>query len=222
MNRMKISALAAVASAALVAGKASASFIYTTSFNGTGYTASNGDTVGVLNIPGSGTVFTIFSPINGSTTTFSLTDVTRSGYYVPGTDSANFGDYTITTNGTAGPTGITDTLFLTDQVTLTNVPTPGTAGSASVTAFPIEIDLANLNSGNGTVGLSFDGTTSGSTTAGGINFTVTANTLSTPTVDGSGGNVGGVIAASVPEPASLGALAVGGLLTLRRRRRRAA
>lgn len=132
---------------------------------------------------------------------------------------------TAATNDAAVKTAFTDTWFG------SSIPagfTIGTYGGSGI-GLSSDGDAVNIFNSSGTVvaSVNFGAMTVGATldNVAGIGSGNTISTLSVVGVNGAfaavvGGDIGspGVIAAAVPEPASLGIAAVGGLMALRRRR----
>ena len=80
-----------------------------------------------------------------------------------------------------------------------------------------------MDTGNGTVGNTFTSATSGQIVVGGVTFIGGITNFAFPTINGTGGNIGGTIAAvTVPEPASMVMLGMGlvGTCVLSRRVRK--
>jgi len=140
---------------------------------------------------------------------------------VPSTNSLNLGDVMVT----AGTTPTNFVVNFTDTTTITNVPPPGTAGGTGTLTFSGTITLSNVSSSTGTVLASNLAVVTGSTTADGNTFTLSAPSFSSPTINGNGGNVSAIITATapagVPAPASFVMLGLGmgalGVVRLHRR-----
>jgi len=191
---VSVAALALVASLAF-GGRAQAAYSYATTF-----TVDGGTTPGA----------TIMNTATGAVVTFGSTTVTFTnvtkpfppGLFVPGQQSINVVDFVITSTGTPGPTGDTFTIGYNIGLGITNNPPPGTAGSQLFNV-PGSLSLMNYNQSNGVVQNSLNA--AGSVTIGGILFSGALNQFAPGTVNGSGGNIGGVITtqAAIPEPSSI-------------------
>jgi len=167
------------------------------------------------------------SSVAGVSTTASLDGVSivfsnqAGNKAVPSVNSLNLGDVTVT----AGATPQSFVVNFTDITTITNVPPPGTTGATGTLTFSGTITLTNVSATTGTVLASNLAVVTGSTTADGNTFTLSAPSFSSPTINGSGGNVSAVITATappgVPAPASIVMLGLGmGALGVVRFRRR--
>jgi len=157
-------------------------------------------------------------------TTITLGNVARTNFNVPSTNTLNIGDVAVTSS--VAPPGNSFTINYTDVITLTNIgpPEAGTPGTSTVTLTGT-ITLTGISTGTGQVANSYIITT-GTTTAGGVPFTVNGSNFGNPTVNGPGGSLGGqIVAGAVPEPASIVTLGLGvgalGFVGLRRRFRSA-
>jgi len=190
--------------------RADASYNYTTSLTVTA--ANNGATI--LNTATGATVTSA-----SGLTVLTLSDVARSNFNVPSTNTLNIGDVAVTSTATP-PGGDTFTISYTDVITITNVPPPGNAGSASVTITGI-LTLQNVSTGTGLVGNAFI-IGGGNGNSGTEPFNVTAQNFGNLTINGASSNLGGIVnIGAVPEPASVVMLGLGigavGLVGLRRR-----
>lgn len=155
-------------------------------------------------------------------TTVTLTNIMRGGFTVPGPNTINIGEITVTS---VTPLTGSDTFTITyrDTFTLTNVPPPGSAATGS---FPLNgtLTFTGINTGSGVITNAYTGTTSSGGILGGITFTGQTSNFASPTVNGSPGSLGGIISATnvIPEPASIVMLGLGiggiGLVRLRNRR----
>lgn len=155
-------------------------------------------------------------------TTVTLTNVSRGGFTVPGPNTINIGD--ISVSSITPLTGSdTFTINYRDTFTLTNVPPPGTAATGS---FPLTgtLTFTGINTGSGVITNEYTGSTSSGGVLGGITFTGQTLNFASPTVNGSAGSLGGLISSTavIPEPASVVMLGLGlggiGLVRLRSRR----
>ena len=136
---------------------------------------------------------------------------TASGFFVPGLDTLDEADLVATSTTPAGPAGDSFTLGYTVDLTLTNNPPPGSAGSQNLAVSGI-LTISDINTGNGTVRNTFTTPTSGDLGVGGISFDASIDTFSPPTVNGSSGSIGGDVQATpVPEPTCASLIVLVGL-----------
>jgi hypothetical protein len=208
-KRVAVLGALAVALALFVGGRAEASYNYATTLSITGQT-------GGATIAANG----LSATLGGVTITFA--PESRTGLGVPGASSLNIGDYTISV--VAGTTATSFTVTVQDIIGITNVPSPGTAGSGNLTLTDT-ITLSNISNVGGLNGTVTDSGVGppGSTTIGGVGFNVGPPFgFSFSTQNGAGGNLSATItSSSVPAPASLVmfGLGVGALGAIRLRRR---
>jgi len=155
-------------------------------------------------------------------TTVTLTNISRGGFTVPGPNTINIGDVSVST---VTPLTGSDTFTInyTDTFTLVNVPPPGSLATGS---FPLTgtLTFTGINTGSGVVTNAYTGSTSSGGVLGGITFTGQTLNFASPTVNGPPGSLGGLISSNavIPEPASVVMLGLGlggiGLVRLRSRR----
>jgi len=176
-----------------------------------------------LSNPSSGTNITGLVASNGGVTvTFSNQTSPTPSPSVPGASTFNFGDYIVTaTNTAAAPANFS--FNISDTVTITNAPPPGSLTPTGTLALAGTVTLSNYSATTGTFSIVPLTVTTSTTTAGGNTFVMSNPTFSNPTTGSNGGNVGAQINASsaVPAPASLVMFGLGmgslGLVRLRRR-----
>jgi len=221
MCKMRLSSLAAlaVASSLFMSSRANADFSYITtiSFQPAGV---DGTSAGVATTPILPTFSTTGTASFGNTI-LTLTGVSRGGFSVPGIDTLNFADVNVTTSAARGGAGDSFSVGYTLNIALTNTPSPGTLETKDLRLSGV-ITFSGVNLGAGTVTNMFMAPSMGSVVIGGITFTGAANASSPPTINGTGGSIGGTVVAAVPEPASMAMLGVGGLGALVMFRRRKA
>jgi len=218
-KRVAILGALACTLALFAGGRAEASYNYTT-------------TVSITSAPGTvisnGGLTATFTG-NGGSVVVNFANEGRTGLGVPSTNSLNIGDITVSV--APGTTATSFTVTVLDTIGLTNVPTPGTAGSGTLTVTDT-ISLSNISNtaAGGLNGTVTDGALnvvfSPTTTIGGGTFSVGAPFgFSSPTLNGSGGNLSATITTTppnvIPAPASLVmfGLGLGALGAIRLRRR---
>jgi len=183
-----------------------------------------------LTITGVSSGGTFANSATGATATFggttvTLSNVARTGFFVPGSNTVNIGDVAIAT--TTAPPGTDFTISYSDVISLTNVAPPGTNATGTVTLTGT-MTFAGISTGTGVTSNTYT-ITSGSANVGGISFVVNGSNFGNPTINGSPGNLGGSITATapnpIPEPASVTMLGLGvgalGIIRFRRRFRSA-
>jgi len=224
MCKMRLSSLAAlaVASSLFMSSRANADFSYitTVSFQPAGV---DGTSAGVTTTPNLPTFSTTGTASFGNTI-LTLTGVSRGGFFVPGTDTLNFADVNVTTTAPRGGAGDSFSVGYTLNIALTNTGPPSGPGFLETRDLRLSgvVTFSGVNQGAGTVTNMFMAPSMGSVVVGGITFTGAANASSPPTINGTGGSIGGTVVAAVPEPASMAMLGVGGLGALVMFRRRKA
>jgi hypothetical protein len=210
-KRVAVLGALAVALALFVGGRAEASYNYATTLTITGTTGgatvSNGGLTATL-----GGVSITFAPES------------RTGLTTGLPVSPNLGDLTVSV--AAGTTATSFTVTILDTVAITNVPPPGSAGTGTLTLTDTIVlsNISNVGGLNGTVTDTGPTVGTGSATIGGVVFTLGPPFgFSSPTLNGSGGNISATINSTtgVPAPASLVmfGLGVGALGAIRLRRR---
>lgn len=192
----------------LLSADANASFLYSTSIVLTAIPP--GSPGSITNFPGLGAQ--IFFPTSDGNTFLFVEPQQRDGYSVPGADSVNLAGIRVSAQGNT-PINAKAAFALT--LTLVNSGLPGGAGNSSV-VLNGTITITNLTQSSGTVTTAFTSPSTLSTSAGGVNFVLSDYTPASPTVNGSDGNIGAIITASVPEPASAAIVALP-LFFMRRR-----
>jgi len=204
--------LMAVAVSLFVGDSARASYNYTTSLS-------------VLSVTNGGTFNNTTTGATASLggTTLILDNVARNALFVPGFNTVNIGDVSVTTT-TVAPNSNTFTVNYQDVFTLTNFPAGGTGPGTNATqtlTVTGRLILAGVNTGDGTVFNIYNPPTSGGFVLGGVAFVGAADNFGNPTINGASGNLGGsILATAVPEPASFVMLGLGvggiGLLGFRK------
>jgi hypothetical protein len=212
-KRVAVLGALAVALALFVGGRAEASYNYATTLTITG-------TTGGATISNGGLTATL----GGVTVTFA--PESRTGLTTGLPSSPNIGDLTVSV--AAGTTATSFTVTILDTIGITNVPPPGSAGSGNLTLTDTIVlsNISNVGGLNGTVTDTGPTVGTGSATVGGVVFTLGPPFgFSSPTLNGSGGNlsatINSTVPAGVPAPASLVmfGLGVGALGAIRLRRR---
>ena len=165
-------------------------------------TEASGTTAGGITFTNGGVLITVGG------TTIGLLNEGRTGFVVPGTDSINVGDIVVRTT-TAPPPSDTFNINYRDSLTLTNVPPPGTAATSMPLPFTGTLAFNMINTGQGTITNAFTSPTSGSVAVDGVLFTGGVTTFASPTINGSGGSLGGIVTAVVPEPSSVALTSMG-------------
>jgi hypothetical protein len=182
-----VTALAVVAS--LVLGdRARGDYNYSTAISITGVSAGTF----------SNTAIGATATFDGTTVTF--TNVSRTGFLVPGINTINIGDVAVTTV-TPPPASNSFSINYNDVFTLTNNPPPGFAGTGSFTLHGV-VTLSTVNTGTGTVTNTYLPPSSASGTLGGVFFAGAADNFGNPTINGAAGNLGGTLSSAVPEPSA--------------------
>jgi len=199
MGVKHLTTLTVLGAAALHAGGArvQADFSYSTSITIDSITAP-GTFVNTAGVGATGT-------FGGTTVIFG--DHSRGGFIVPSVNTINIGDVTVTST-TAPPPEDSFSIHYTDVFTLTNTPPPGSAATGVFTIHGI-LTVTGVNTGTGTVSNTFLSPFSASGVLGGVFFAGSADDFGNPTINGAPGNLGGTLAASVPEPCSVALLASG-------------
>jgi len=225
MSMKKILFAMAAAVSLFASESAQAAYSYTTSLRilnfGENIPATS-TTPPVTSLTSAGTTVNNTTTNNTATfggTTITLSDVSRSGFFVPGANTVNIGDISVTST-TPVTAGDTFTVTYLDTFTLTNQPPPGSPDTGS---FQLSgtLTLTAINTGNGTVFNVYNNPTAQSGPLGGVTFSGSVDNFSSPTVNGSPGNFGGTLTANfIPEPASIVMLGLGlggiGLVGFRR------
>jgi len=178
-----------------------------------------------LSNPSSGTSLGALTASNGGVTVTFTNETSPTGINtptVPGIGSFNVGDYLVTaTNLSTAPANFS--FNITDVITITNAPPPGTATPTGTLTLTGTVTLSNYSQTSGTFTISPLTVTVPSTTAGGNTFVMSSPSFSNPTTNVAGGNLSGIIqsTSAVPAPASLVMFGLGmgtlGLVRLRRR-----
>jgi len=222
-KRLTLATAFALAAALLPGSDARAAYTYSSSIVINSIGGSGGT---IVNTPGTGATFT---STNGTVVNFANVGAPGT-FIVPGTSTYNLGNLTVTTTS---PSAEAFTVNYTDVVTITN-PAPG--GSTGTFTFSGTLTLAGVQfvggASSGTVNnvyISPFTQASSPSVIGGAAFTLFLGTgavndfFGPPTINNpaAGGNIGGQITATVPEPSTTALSLIGipvAVMLLRRRR----
>jgi len=215
MNKFFRMAALSLGMAALIAASgssANATFSYSTTVAidaaGTGSTSSNVTgitaTTGVV-----GGITENGFAVTAGNTTISLLGTSRTGFFIPGTDTLDLTDVRAVSTTSSLP-GDSFTIGYTINLLLTNNGPPD-VGTAASTTLPIHgrLTVVAASTGSGQIFNFIFAPSSGTVNVGGVTFTGGVDSYSPPTINGAFGSIGGTVTAAVPEPGSIALLGCG-------------